>query len=158
MTLPVKKPRLPAGSLPFAGTFILYYNVGMFEELLHFIRSYMAAGSPCLFHQYTGLYCPGCGGTRAIYYLFHGQFLLSFIYHPLVPYCAGLLIYLGLRHIIHAIGLSGQKKETASSPSPGMGHISYLRSWMIWFMLVIVIANSLIKNIALICFHINLLP
>ena len=28
---------------------------------------------PCLFHQWTGLYCPGCGGQRAVHALLHGQ-------------------------------------------------------------------------------------
>jgi hypothetical protein len=29
----------------------------------------------CEFHQLTGLNCPGCGGTRAIYQLLHGHVL-----------------------------------------------------------------------------------
>ena len=27
----------------------------------------------CLFHETTGLYCPGCGSTRALYWLLHGK-------------------------------------------------------------------------------------
>lgn len=41
---------------------------------------------PCLFHAMTGLYCPGCGGTRAVGYLLQGRLLLSLRYHPLVLY------------------------------------------------------------------------
>ena len=29
----------------------------------------------CLFHQATGLYCAGCGATRALYALLHGRVL-----------------------------------------------------------------------------------
>src|SRR6516165_4319094 len=29
----------------------------------------------CEFHQWTGLNCPGCGGTRAVYQLLHGHVL-----------------------------------------------------------------------------------
>lgn len=43
---------------------------------------------PCLFHELTGFYCPGCGGTRAVLALLAGHPVLSFLYHPLVPYCA----------------------------------------------------------------------
>ena len=28
---------------------------------------------PCLFHRWTGLHCPGCGATRAVHALLHGD-------------------------------------------------------------------------------------
>lgn len=28
---------------------------------------------PCMFHEATGLYCFGCGNTRALYWLVHGD-------------------------------------------------------------------------------------
>jgi Protein of unknown function (DUF2752) len=31
----------------------------------------------CQFHLLTGLYCPGCGATRASYQLLHGNFLMA---------------------------------------------------------------------------------
>jgi hypothetical protein len=31
----------------------------------------------CLFHETTGLYCAGCGATRALYALLHGRWLVA---------------------------------------------------------------------------------
>ena len=31
----------------------------------------------CVFHQLTGLNCPGCGGTRSFYALLHGNLALA---------------------------------------------------------------------------------
>lgn len=38
----------------------------------------------CLFHSWTGLYCPGCGTLRATHYLLNGQFDTAFRYQPLL--------------------------------------------------------------------------
>lgn len=43
---------------------------------------------PCLFHKITGLYCLGCGGTRAVFALVRGDIIKSLFYHPMVPYVA----------------------------------------------------------------------
>ncbi len=45
----------------------------------------------CTFETITGLYCPGCGGSRAFIALCKGQFVRSFMLHPAVP--CGVLIY-----------------------------------------------------------------
>ncbi|QKS48192.1 DUF2752 domain-containing protein (plasmid) [Paenibacillus cellulosilyticus] len=41
-------------------------------------------GIPCVFHLATGLYCPGCGITRAVTSLLHLQLYQAFRYNPLV--------------------------------------------------------------------------
>ena len=47
----------------------------------------------CTFYAVTGLYCPGCGGTRAVYSLLHGKIIKSLYFHPIVLY--SLVMYGG---------------------------------------------------------------
>lgn len=46
----------------------------------------------CDIYNRTGLFCPGCGGTRAVYFLFCGELLKSVRYHPAV--LGGVFLYL----------------------------------------------------------------
>ena len=39
---------------------------------------------PCQFHEWTGLFCPGCGTTRAVHFLLRGDWKISLHYNPLV--------------------------------------------------------------------------
>ena len=41
---------------------------------------------PCTLYTWTGFYCPGCGGTRAVVALLKGNILDSLYLHPFVPY------------------------------------------------------------------------
>ena len=38
----------------------------------------------CVFHEITGLYCPGCGAARAFHALIHGDFLTALDFNPLL--------------------------------------------------------------------------
>lgn len=37
---------------------------------------------PCLFHKFTGWYCPLCGGQRMVRALLHADFHAAFAYNP----------------------------------------------------------------------------
>lgn len=39
---------------------------------------------PCLLLHYVGIQCPGCGGTRAMYSLMHGDVAASLAMNPIV--------------------------------------------------------------------------
>lgn len=67
----------------------------MFDKIFGLIKKLLGIGMPCAFNFFTGLYCPGCGGTRAVKALLHGNLRMSFQYHPLVIY-AVLVILLEL--------------------------------------------------------------
>ena len=59
---------------------------------------------PCMLHQLTGLYCPGCGGTRAVMALIKGRCLSSFFYHPVVLYSFLLAAYFMISNTIQLCG------------------------------------------------------
>lgn len=98
----------------------------------------------CLLHTLTGLYCPGCGGTRAILFLLHGDFLRSFLYHPLVPYAA----------IVYGWFMISQSIQRLSRNRIRIG--MHYRDIYLWIALILLIANFVIKNLLLI-WHIDLL-
>jgi len=54
----------------------------------------------CLFHQLTGLNCPGCGATRALYALLHGNFLLALKDNALFIFTIAFLAARGAKHFL----------------------------------------------------------
>ncbi|MEH6415775.1 DUF2752 domain-containing protein [Pseudomonas sp. CGJS7] len=62
-----------------------------------------SADSPlpgCVFYHLTGLYCPGCGMTRAAHALAHGDWAQMLAMNPLLPW---LILTLPLL-LLHALG------------------------------------------------------
>ena len=53
----------------------------------------------CLFHQLTGLDCPGCGGLRAAHELLHGHLLAALHLNLLLVLSLPLFAWLGFRFV-----------------------------------------------------------
>lgn len=102
-------------------------------------------GFPCLFQLLTGLYCPGCGGTRALRAIIHGELLLSLQYHPLVLYTVVMIA-------VELLSLSVAR--ITKNPRWYLGH----EMLFVYIAVVILLANWIIKNVLLVAFGIDLLP
>ena len=50
----------------------------------YFLNQKLNIGIPCIFHELTGLYCPGCGITRMFFAIIELKFYDAFRYNPLV--------------------------------------------------------------------------
>lgn len=100
---------------------------------------------PCVFHALLKLYCPGCGGTRAVLALFHGRFLASFLCHPLVPYTA----------VVCGWFMISQTIERASRHRIKIA-MRY-RDVYLWIALALVAVNFIAKNALLLIWNIDLL-
>jgi hypothetical protein len=78
---------------------------------------------PCTFYYMTGLYCPGCGTTRAVHQLLHGHLAAAMALNPLMlaslPVMAVLLV----------------RPRFAAKP------------WVAWTAFVVVVAFGILRNI-----------
>lgn len=119
----------------------------VFGGLLLFLAVVRIPVPPCLFYRLTGLYCPGCGGTRAWIALLHGRFLQSLIYHPVVVY--GTVIYLvyAVRNLLAL--LPGHPDSRLFS---GMA----FRNAYLYGAAALILLNWTLKNILLCAFHLIL--
>jgi len=54
----------------------------------------------CVFHELTGLYCPGCGAARAFHALVHGEFLKALDFNPLLVISLPVVITMVILEIV----------------------------------------------------------
>ena len=97
---------------------------------------FIGPGIPCLFHEITNLYCPGCGITRMLLSLFKLDFYQAFRYNPLVFILLILsIIYFILKLILKRFNINIKMPE------------------YIWYiLLVIIIVYGILRNIPLFSF------
>ncbi len=57
----------------------------------------------CLFHQWTGWHCPGCGALRALHSLTHGRFLAALHFNPLLVLALPFLAYTGVHFFLREV-------------------------------------------------------
>lgn len=68
---------------------------------------------PCILLHYVGIQCPGCGGTRAMFSLLHGDVAASIAMNPIV-----LAGYLALALLLGGVALGRASK-------PGFARMLY---------------------------------
>ena len=100
---------------------------------------------PCAFNKVTGLYCPGCGGTRATIALFRGQIIRSFRFHPFVLY----------GFVVGGWFMISQTIQRISKDRIKIG--MHFRAVYLWIALAIVLINWLVKNAFILIGGIDLL-
>lgn len=62
---------------------LFYGSLGVKVLLHNFLKKLFSDFSaPCYFRTHWKLYCPGCGGTRALFALMHGNLRQSLKYNP----------------------------------------------------------------------------
>lgn len=95
----------------------------------------------CIFWSLFGAYCPGCGGTRSVISLVHGEILRSIWYHPLIMYIV----------VIYAIYMITHTLEKLHFPF--VKGIRF-RSLYLYIAMIIIAINCIVKNVLLFGFGI----
>ncbi len=125
--------------LLFLGAALLYVCTGL---------SVLRIPIPCMLHEMTGYYCPGCGGTRSVRVLLHGDILLSLYYFP--PLIPGLLlgaVFMARAFYTKHFDAAHFAKTNKHSPFALSGDGKMLKWVYIWIGLVFV--QCIVKNAAL---------
>jgi hypothetical protein len=59
---------------------------------------------PCPFHQMTGLWCPGCGLTRATHHLLHGDLAGALSRNLFLPFIVVMAVWSWVTWVQHRLG------------------------------------------------------
>ena len=117
----------------FAGTVMVFAVLGVAAVVFFFNPSAHGFYPICLFHQLTGLNCPGCGGTRALYALLHGHWQLAIKDNALFVVLLAAAVPRGIWFAARQI----QRKPAAS----------FLPAKFLWALLVIAVVFAVMRNL-----------
>lgn len=128
--LPALNGRLPMNKILL--TCILTGGVAVGLVLFFVDPSQVPIYPACPFHQLTGLDCPGCGSTRAMHALLHGQLVTALRFNAMLVFSLPLFAWFGFRFVWG--GIKG-KPPVAIQPV-----------W-VWFYLAAWMAFAVLRNL-----------
>ena len=124
-------PHLSSRGIGFALTLILTAAASLL--LFFFEPGHYAFYPRCLFHQITGLLCPGCGSLRAMHKLLHG--------HLIAAVHLNALLVLSIPPVCWVAGRSFLRKLKGQSQVP-----SFHPAWL-WAALILGLSFGILRNL-----------
>lgn len=86
---------------------------------------------PCPLHALTGWFCPGCGATRSLYLLVHGELARAFGENALAVLMLPFVVYELIAGLTRRLPVVSCR----------------LRPWTLWTLLVVVILFAVLRNL-----------
>ena len=102
--------------------------------LYHFPPDQYTFYPRCIFKLLTGLNCPGCGGTRCLHALVHGDLLQALAFNPLVVLALPYVLVAGTQLVLR----DGLGKKAS---------IWRLPSWSISVLFWVVVTFWILRNV-----------
>lgn len=99
---------------------------------------------PCLLYTLFHVYCPGCGGTRAVFALLRGDVLQSLYYHPVVVYTVVMYAWYLISNTVQ--WLSKEKIRIGTN----------FKTWYGVVAIVIIVVNWVVRNVLLLVWEITI--
>lgn len=129
----MSKRRLQEGQgFYIAATILLAMGI-VFAVVCDVFHLEFPLSSPCFLDEQLHLYCPGCGGTRALFAMMRLDLVESVLCNPIVLYMAALFLY-------YYIG--------TSMAVLAKGRRVYFRPgfWMIWVGVILLFWTTILRN------------
>ena len=120
--------RTPRWVAPLGLTALL--SGGVAYTLLMRPTSAGATDAPtCVMKLFTGFDCPGCGGTRAAWYLLHGDIPAAAHHHALVVFATPFLAYL---YVSWTLNRLANRKVLPTLRISNGAMIGFLVAWLVF--------------------------
>jgi hypothetical protein len=133
---PAVPPKIKMAAPPalglFAGVMLGMTAIGAVAVVFFFNPSTNGFYPVCLFHRLTGLNCPGCGATRALYALLHGNITLALKDNALFVLSLAALVVWSARFVFR----KRQNPNATLNVPPGF----------LWTFLAIAIVFTILRN------------
>lgn len=108
--------------------FLVFLIIGLLAAGYILFFRLTGFGLPCPFHILTGLYCPGCGNSRALYALVHLRLAEAWQYNYLMPLEAAYILYV-LYCTVRQYLKTGIYRLTIGSETVGWVFLGILLVW-----------------------------
>jgi hypothetical protein len=87
------------------------------------------AAPTCVMKLFTGFDCPGCGGTRAAWYLLHGDIPAAAHHHAMMVFATPFLVYL---YVSWTVNRLANRKVLPTMRLSNGALIGFLVAWLVF--------------------------